>query len=130
MMKVSVTIITYNHEKFIRKTLDSVLMQKVNFQYEIVIGEDCSTDNTKKILLEYQNKHPGKIRLLLAENNQGLVRNFMQTYRACKGEYIATLDGDDYWISSRKLQKQVDFLDRHGDFSMCFHPVTNGFRGW
>jgi glycosyltransferase involved in cell wall biosynthesis len=128
MMKVSVSIITYNHEKFIRETLDSVLMQDVNFEYEIVIGEDCSLDNTRKILQEYHNRYPGKIRLLLSGNNQGLVRNFMQTCRSCKGEYIATLDGDDYWTSSQKLQKQVDFLDRHTDYSICFHPVTMMFE--
>ena len=127
-MKVSVTVITYNQENFIRQTLDSVLMQEVNFNYEIVIGEDFSTDNTRKILLDYQDKYPGKIRLLLAEKNQGLVQNFIHTYRACKGEYVATLDGDDFWTSPLKLQKQVDFLDIHGDFSMCFHPVTMVFE--
>jgi glycosyltransferase involved in cell wall biosynthesis len=122
-MKVSISIITYNHEKFIRQALDSVLMQNVNFEYEIVIGEDCSTDNTRKILLEYHEKHPAKIRLLLPQKNQGLIRNFVQTYKSCKGEYIAPLDGDDYWTSSNKLRSQVEFLDRHPDFSMCFHPV-------
>jgi glycosyltransferase involved in cell wall biosynthesis len=128
-MKVSVTLITYNHENFIRQALDSVLMQEVDFDYEIVIGEDFSTDNTRKILLEYQERHPGKLRLLLAEKNQGLVRNFMQTYRACKGQYVATLDGDDYWVSPRKLQMQVDFLDHHKDYALCFHPVTMFFEG-
>lgn len=122
-MKASISIITYNHEKFIGQALDSVLMQDVNFEYEIVIGEDCSTDNTRKILLEYQDKHPAKIHLLLPEKNQGLIRNFVQTYKTCRGEYIATLDGDDYWTSPKKLQSQVDFLDSHPDFSMCFHPV-------
>lgn len=128
-MKVSVTIITYNQEKFIRQTLDSVLMQEVDFQYEIVIGEDCSTDGTRSILLEYQARHPDKIRLLLAERNQGLVRNFMDTYGACRGEYVATLDGDDYWTSPRKLRKQVEFLDSRRDLSMCFHSVTMVFEG-
>lgn len=128
VMKVSISIITYNHEKFIAKALDSVLMQNVNFEYEIVIGEDCSTDNTRKILMEYQDKHPARIRLLLPEKNRGLIRNFIQTYGTCKGEYIATLDGDDYWTSPKKLQSQVDFLDRHPDFSMCFHPVRYYFN--
>ena len=127
-MKVSVTIITYNQEKFIRQTLDSVLMQEGDFEYEIVIGEDCSTDNTRTILLDYQARHPSKIRLLLAEKNQGLVRNFIDTYRACKGEYVATLDGDDYWTSPQKLDKQVTFLDSHRDFAMCFHPVAMVFE--
>lgn len=122
-MKASVSIITYNHEKFIGKALDSVLMQDVNFEYEIVIGEDCSTDNTRRILLEYRDQYPGKIRLLFPEKNQGLIRNFVQTYQSCKGDYIALLDGDDYWTSPNKLQIQVEFLDCHSDFSMCFHPV-------
>jgi len=124
-MKVSVSIITYNHEKFIGQALDSVLMQEANFEYEIVVGEDCSTDNTREILLGYRDKYPAKIRLLLPENNQGVIRNFVQTYKSCKGKYIATLDGDDYWTSPKKLQSQVEFLDRHPDFSMCYHPVRN-----
>jgi glycosyltransferase involved in cell wall biosynthesis len=102
-------------------------MQEGDFEYEIVIGEDCSTDNTRTILLDYQARHPSKIRLLLAEKNQGLVRNFIDTYRACKGEYVATLDGDDFWTSPRKLRTQVEFLDSRRDFSMCFHPVTEVF---
>ena len=124
-MKASVSIITYNHEKFIRQALDSVLMQDVDFEYEIVVGEDCSTDRTRDILLEYQDKYPAKFRLLLPTENQGLIRNFVRTYRSCKGEYVATLDGDDYWTSPDKLKWQVDFLDHHRDFSMCFHTVKH-----
>jgi glycosyltransferase involved in cell wall biosynthesis len=120
-MKVSVAMVTYNHEKFIAKALDSVLMQSTNFDYEIVIGEDCSTDNTRSILLDYQKRHPGKFRLLLHEKNLGMHLNGAQTLDACKGEYIAMLDGDDYWTSPEKLQKQVDFLDSHPACAVCFH---------
>jgi glycosyltransferase involved in cell wall biosynthesis len=122
-MKVSILMVTYNHEKYIAEALDSVLMQQVDFDYEIVIGDDCSTDNTRSILIDYHRKNPDKIRLLLQERNLGLYGkyNFIQTYNACQGQYIAMLEGDDYWISPDKLQKQVDFLDTHPNCSLCFH---------
>jgi glycosyltransferase involved in cell wall biosynthesis len=122
-MKVSVSIVTYNQEKFIAKALDSVLMQRTNFDYEIVIGEDCSTDTTRAILLDYQKRHPGIISLLLNDKNLGGNKNIEQTMQACRSEYVAVLDGDDYWTSTDKLQKQVDFLDSHPECSACFHDV-------
>lgn len=124
-MKVSVHLLTYNHEKYIAQALDSVLMQEVNFDYEIVIGEDCSTDNTRQIVIEYQQKYPDKIRTLLHKKNIGPINNEIAVYNACEGEYIAWLEGDDYWTSPHKLQKQVDFLDNHPDHSCCFHPVID-----
>ena len=93
---LSVLIITYNHEKFIGKALDSALGQKTNFDYEIVIGEDCSTDKTRQILLEYKKKYPRKVKLVLQEKNVGPNENFIDTYMACTGKYIAMLEGDDY----------------------------------
>lgn len=122
-MKVSVSITTYNHDKYIAQALDGVLMQKVNFPYEIVIGEDGSLDNTKKILIDYKNKYPDKIHVLFQEKNIGMMRNFEQTLKTCRGEYVALLEGDDWWVSPHKLQMQVDFLESHPDFSICFHPV-------
>lgn len=122
-MKVSVRMITYNHEKFIAQAVDSVLMQETDFAYELVIGEDCSTDRTRDIVKEYQRKHPDKIRLLLPERNLGARENSKQTTRACRAEYMALLEGDDYWTSPHKLQKQVDFLDSHPECAYCFHPV-------
>lgn len=127
-MKVSVSLITYNHEEYISQSVESVLMQEVNFDYEIVIGEDCSTDRTRDILLELQSKHPDKIRLLLPEENLGLIKNFATTIQACKGQYIAMLDGDDYWTSPHKLQKQVDFLESHPECVTCFHNVTRYYE--
>ena len=124
-MELSVCLITYNHEKFIAQALDSILMQEVNYEYEIVVGEDCSTDDTRKILLEYKERYPDKIRLILREKNVGHIENLLQTYKSCKGKYVATLDGDDYWISSHKLQKQVDFLECNNDYSIVFHPVIH-----
>lgn len=127
-MKVSVAMITYNHEQFIAQAIESALMQQVNFDYEIVIGEDCSTDITRSIVISYQQKYPHKIRLLLPETNLGINRNFMATLQSCQREYIALLEGDDYWISPYKLQKQVDFLDAHPECSICFHNSKHFYQ--
>jgi predicted O-linked N-acetylglucosamine transferase (SPINDLY family)/predicted SAM-dependent methyltransferase/glycosyltransferase involved in cell wall biosynthesis len=126
-MKVSVLMIAYNHENFIGQAIDSILMQDVDFEYEIVIGEDCSTDSTRQIIIDCQKKYPDKIRLLLPESNLGMLPNFVNTYRACKGQYIALLEGDDYWTSPDKLRKQVEFLDREKDYAICF---TNALLFW
>jgi len=120
-MKVSVLVMTYNHASFIAQALDSVLMQEINFDYEILISEDCSTDGTREIVIDYQKKIPGKIRLLLSEQNIHSNAVVARGIHAAKGKYIALLDGDDYWTSPHKLQKQVDFLDNHSECSMCFH---------
>jgi glycosyltransferase involved in cell wall biosynthesis len=123
-MKVSILTITYNHERYITQAIESILVQKVNFDYEIVIGEDCSKDSTRGIVVDFQKRYPGKIRLLLREQNLGAIRNLVQTLHACQGEYVAILEGDDYWTSPHKLQKQVAFLDEHPECSMCFHDAT------
>lgn len=117
---VSITMITYNHGPFIAQAIDSVLAQNTNFDYEIVIGEDCSTDTTREICLDYQKKYPDKIKLLLNEKNIGMMLNSIQTFSACKGKYLALLEGDDYWIEHYKLQKQVDFLEAQPEYSMVF----------
>jgi len=119
-VKVSVAMLTYNHEKYIAQAIESVLMQETDFDYEIVIGEDCSTDKTREIVIEYQKKHPDKIQLLLPEKNIGANANYIQTNYACNGEYLAYLEGDDFWIDREKLQKQVSFLDDNTELSMCF----------
>jgi glycosyltransferase involved in cell wall biosynthesis len=121
--KGSICIFAYNHEKFIAQAIESVLIQKTNFDYEVVIGEDCSSDRTREIVIDYQKKYPDKIRLILSEKNLGMIPNYVQTLNACHGQYIALLDGDDYWIDALKLQKQIDFLDTNIDFSMCCHLV-------
>jgi glycosyltransferase involved in cell wall biosynthesis len=122
-VKVSVLMTTFNHERFIAKALDSILMQKTNFPFEIVIGEDCSTDNTRNILLDYHARYPGIFRLQLNDRNLGGLANGRQALEKCQGKYIASLDGDDYWTSPYKLQKQVDLLDNHPEFSSCYHDV-------
>ncbi|MDR3627554.1 MAG: glycosyltransferase [Ignavibacteriaceae bacterium] len=118
--KVSALIITYNHEKYIAKTLDSVLMQKCDFDFEIVVGEDLSTDGTRNILLEYEKKFPDKIRLLFRNTNLGVINNLVSTYNECRGEYIAILDGDDYWTDEYKLKKQINFLNDNPQATVCF----------
>ncbi|HEX8531369.1 MAG TPA: glycosyltransferase [Cytophagales bacterium] len=122
-MKVSVCMIAYNHEKYIVQAVESALMQQTNFDYEIVVGEDCSTDGTRALLVDLQQQHPGKIRLLLPERNLGMMPNFIQTLKACRGQYVALLEGDDFWTHPHKLQRQVDFLEANPGFVMCFHNV-------
>ncbi|WP_066832123.1 glycosyltransferase [Rufibacter ruber] len=119
--KVSVCMIAYNHADFIVQAIEGVLMQKTDFPFELIIGEDCSTDATRSIIKKYGETFPEKIRLLLPDTNVGMMKNFLQTLDACKGEYIALCEGDDYWTDELKLQKQVDFLDQNPDFSISFH---------
>ena len=123
-IKVSVLMITYNHENLIAQAIESVLEQQVSFEYEIVIGEDCSTDNTRAIVQTYQEKYPDRIRALLPAQNLGMTRNFEATLNHCRGQYIALLEGDDYWTSPQKLQTQVNFLDAHPDCAICFHNAS------
>lgn len=120
-MKASVLIITYNHERYLGQAVEGALMQKTNFPFEIVIGEDCSTDTTREIVERYARDHPSKIRPLFRERNIGFGANFRRTLSECRGQYVADLNDDDYWTSPEKLQKQVDFLDQHPECALCFH---------
>jgi glycosyltransferase involved in cell wall biosynthesis len=122
-MKLSVMMITYNHERFIAQAIESALTQRVNFDYEIVIGEDCSTDNTRTTIMDFSRRHPGRIVPFLRRRNIGVTRNFAQTIEACRGQYLAFLEGDDYWTDPDKLQKQIDFLDAHTDRAIVCHRV-------
>ena len=121
---VSIWLTTYNHEAFIAQSIESILMQKTSFDYEIVIGEDCSTDNTRAIVKEYKSKYPDKLRLLLPDKNLGMIGMFKASYALCSGRYIAWMDGDDYWTDPLKLQKQVDFLETNPDYVLYFHRVN------
>jgi glycosyltransferase involved in cell wall biosynthesis len=134
--KVSVEVITYNHAPFIAQALDSVLNQKAGFEFEIVVGDDYSTDGTREILKSYADRHPQRIRLLLhpqrlGPHKPGLEgkRNFLATYRSCRGEYVALLEGDDYWTDELKLEKQVRFLETHPSCSLCSHAVAVEYSG-
>jgi len=119
--KVSVLIITYNHEEFIAQALESAINQDVDFDYEIVVGEDCSTDSTRRTVVEYLEKYPELIRPLLRDENVGMHRNLEMTLRECNGKYVALLEGDDYWTCPDKLQKQAGFLDENPEFAIVFH---------
>jgi len=108
---VTVKMLTYNHEPYIAQAIEGVLMQETGFPIELVIGEDCSTDRTREIVLGYQKRHPGAIRVLTSERNVGASRNSVRTALACRGAYIALCEGDDYWIHPRKLQMQVGIME-------------------
>jgi glycosyltransferase involved in cell wall biosynthesis len=127
-MKLSVAMITYNHEKYIAQAMESILAQRVNFDYEIVVGEDCSTDGTRAILMDFQSRYPDRIRLLLPDRNVGVMQNFVTTLEACRGEYLALLEGDDYWIPQDKIQKQVDFLEEHPECAICCGRARTHFE--
>jgi len=120
---VSIMSLVYNHEAFIEKAIESWLMQRTDFKFEIVIGEDHSTDSTREIVFSYAEKYPDIIRVIFSGSNVGMLANMMRTQAACNGKYIALCEGDDYWTDPLKLQKQVDFMEANADFSICFHDA-------
>lgn len=119
--KISIILLTYNHEAYIRQALDSIISQKTEYTCEILIGDDCSPDNTQSIIKEYIQKYPGLIRAVLRKKNIGGKRNIYQLMMNCRGKYIAFLEGDDYWSDENKLQKQVNFLEKHPEYIGCAH---------
>jgi glycosyltransferase involved in cell wall biosynthesis len=118
---ISVCLITYNHVKYIRKAIESVLMQKVDFSWELIIADDFSTDGTREIILEYKDNHPNLLKLIFQKNNVGPAQNWIDLITAPTTKYIAYIEGDDYWIDPLKLQKQVDLLEVYPQYSFCFH---------
>ncbi len=123
---VSVYITTYNQSQYVREAIDSVLMQKTNFDYEIIVGDDASTDGTQDIIREYKEKHPDLISANLRDENifESKIDNFEDLRRRCKGKYMICLEGDDFWIDENKLQKQVDFLESHPDYIAVAHSAV------
>ena len=120
---ISVCLLTYNQEDYIRECLDSILMQNVSCKYEIVVGDDCSTDSTQEILREYEKRFPNIFHMILRDKNVGITNNLYDVLMNCKGKYIAGLEGDDYWIDENKLQIQFDFLETHKEYIGCSHAV-------
>lgn len=120
---VSVLVRTYNHEKYLRCALDSLVSQQTNFPFEIVIGDDCSTDATSSICKEYQEKYPTCIKVILQEKNKGIAENYNDILRQCRGRYIATCDGDDFWCDTEKLQKHVDYMEQHPSVVITYHDA-------
>ncbi len=125
---VSVNTITFNHAPYIRTCIEGALMQKTNFPFEIVIGEDCSTDGTREIVFEYANNYPEKIRVITSDANVGAMENDKRTNFSCRGEYIAYCEGDDFWIDPLKLQKQYDAAIEK-DASMVCHSLSCFYCG-
>ena len=119
-MKVSICCLVYNHAAYLEQALNGFLSQKTAFDFEIVVGEDCSTDNSRAILQQYQQQYPDKVKLVLHDANVGVTGNFLSVLNACTGEYFAMCEGDDYWDNSTKLQQQVDFLDENKNYSICW----------
>lgn len=121
---VSVSCMAYNHEKYIRKCLGSLVNQKVNFSYEILVHDDASTDHTQSIIKEYEKKYPNLIKpIYQTENQYSKGKPLNINIQRAKGKYVAICEGDDYWTSPEKLQKQVDFLESHNDYSICGHAA-------
>lgn len=120
---LSVFIMVYNHAEYLKECIDNILNQKTDFNYDIVVGEDCSKDNSREILLDYQKLYPGKFKLLLYPHNMGAVHNQKEIYKNCLGKYIAICEGDDYWTNPLKLQKQVSFLEQNPEYSLSFHKI-------
>ena len=126
--KVSVMVITYNHAKYIAQALESVLMQETNFDFEINVIEDCSTDGTQEIVMRYVRKYPHIVKPYFNQKNIGFKvtqKNFYRGFKTLTGDYLAILEGDDYWTSPYKLQKQVDFLDANPAFAICAHNTMS-----
>ncbi|KEJ92163.1 glycosyltransferase family 2 protein [Synergistes jonesii] len=121
---LSIILIAYNHEKYIRRALESIIMQRTDFPFEVLVAEDCSTDSTPSILKEYAARRPDIFNLILHSQNVGVVRNSRDARKRCRGKYIAVLEGDDYWTDPLKLQKQFDFMESHPDFSACAHEIS------
>lgn len=123
-------MVAYNHARYIAQAIEGVLMQQTDFPFKLFIGEDCSTDETRSICLSYKDKYPDKIHLILNEKNLGGAPNALNVYRECfaYGDYVAMCEGDDYWTDSRKLQRQIEFLESNPDFSICFHPVKTVYE--
>ena len=127
--KVSVVVTTYNHRDYISECLEGILMQQTTFPFEIILGEDASTDGTREVCKAYAEKYSDIIRLFLRSRGDVIYieghptgrSNFMESLKVSKGKYIALCEGDDYWTDPLKLQKQVDFLEAHPDYALCFH---------
>ncbi len=125
-LDVAVWMVTYNHEKFISQAIESILMQRTKYAYRIFIGEDFSKDKTREICIDYASRFPDKIQLILRDANVGYYTNAVEVYQACidsGARYMALLEGDDAWLGSDKIEAQVDFLDRHPNYSF----VTSGY---
>ena len=122
-VKVSVCVVAYNQENYIRQCMQSIVDQETDFKFEVIVGEDCSTDGTREIIAEFQSKYPFLISPILHTENVGVVDNCVFTYKSARGKYICHMDGDDYMLPG-KLQKQVDSLEKNQDCVICSHDMV------
>lgn len=127
---ISVAVITYQHEAYIRECLDSIIGQKGDFSLEVIIGEDCGQDSTYDICKEYEAKHPDIIRVLESKQNLGVMPNFVRVMKEAKGDFVAICEGDDFWIDEFKLQKQLDFMNSNPECTLCFHNAEIRHEGF
>lgn len=123
--KVSVGVITYNQHDTIQQTLDSILVQKGDFDLELVIGEDCGSDGTYAICADYAERYPDVVKLLPNTHNLGIMGNFARVMKTCTGDYVGICAGDDYWCDEQKLQKQLDYFKSHSDVGVV---STSGYK--
>lgn len=114
--KISICVTSYNQEKYIGTALDSLLAQKTEFSYAIIVGDDYSTDGSREILKKYEKQYPDKIQVIYHPENMGLFKNRKEIFKNCDSEYITFCDGDDYWIDDECLQRKVEFLDAHPEY--------------
>lgn len=130
-IKVSVVMITYNHEDYIIKSIEGVLNQKCNFNVELIISNDSSTDNSDELIKKYLNNITTsniKIKYFNHDDNKGMAENFFWTYNQSKGDYVALCEGDDYWIDENKLQYQVDFLDNNKEYELVASSIKTLYK--
>jgi len=123
---VSVCVITYSHEKFIAEAINGVLMQECDFEVELILANDCSSDNTDEVIQNILKNHhrASWVKYIKHKKNLGMMANFIFAMQECQGKYVALCEGDDYWTDSLKLQKQVDFLEANPNYAICFHKVN------
>lgn len=130
---VSVLMTAYNHEKYIAEAIEGVLAQQTDFPFELIIGEDCSSDNTRSIVLDYQKRYPNIIRILFSDRNISAFHNSNRIFKKARGEFVAYCEGDDYWHDKRKLNKQVDYMRNHLDVSLIhsdYDWLIHSFGSW
>lgn len=117
-MDISILMPTYNHEKYIAKAIESVLLQKTNYKWELLINDDCSTDSTREIAKKYESLYPDKIKLVFPEQNQGLLKSYKRLLELSKGSFIAILESDDFWNDNSNLQKKIDYLIKQPEYGL------------
>lgn len=124
---ISIGIVSYNQESTIIECVESILQQETKYPYEIVISDDCSTDNTQEVIKELQKKYITKIKVLISNKNEGIGKNYKKLFHALSGKYIMICEGDDYWINPLKIEHQINYMENHSEFGFISGRVLNGY---